>query len=47
MKERGKALVWHEFVLLGISADLVRVHANHGDLNWATEVEVVVAEMIG
>ena len=47
MKEGGETVVGHELVLLSISGDLVSVHADHGHLDGATEVEVVVAEVIG
>ena len=33
-------------VLLSVGADLVSVHAHHGDLDGAREVEVVVAQVI-
>jgi hypothetical protein len=47
MEIAGEALVRHDVVFLGISADLVSVHAYHGDLNRASKVEVVVAQVIG
>ena len=34
-------------VLLDIGAELVSIHAHHGNLDWTSEVEIVVAEMIG
>ena len=34
-------------MVLRVGANLVRVHANHGDLDRASEVVVVVAQMIG
>ena len=41
-----EAFVGHDLVLLSISSDLVGIHADHGDLDWACEVEVVVAQVI-
>ena len=34
-------------VLLCVGADFVGVHAHHGDLDRACEVEIVVAQMVG
>jgi hypothetical protein len=47
MEIAGEAYARYALVLLGISADLVSVHAYHGDLNRASKVEVVVAQVIG
>ena len=47
MKIAGEASAGDALVLLGIRADLVRVHANHGYLNRSSEIEVVVAQVIG
>ena len=47
MEERSEPLVGHQLVLLGVCGDLVRVHADMGNLNGASEVKVVVAEVIG
>jgi hypothetical protein len=43
----GEAGTGLNLVLLGVGADLVRVHADHGDLDGAHEVEVVVAQVVG
>ena len=47
MKIAGEASAGDALVLLGIRADLVRVHANHGYLDRSSEIEVVVAQVIG
>ena len=43
----GEADTWLNLVFLGVGADLVSVHAHHGDLDGAHEVEVVVAQVVG
>jgi hypothetical protein len=43
----GEAGTRLNFVFLGVGADLVGVHAHHGDLDGAHEVEVVVAQVVG
>ena len=47
VEEASHVLVGLNFVLLCVCADLVGVHANHGDLDRACKVEVVVAQVIG
>ena len=47
MKITRKAIAGNDFVLLGVGADLVCIHANHGDFNGSSKVEIVVAQMIG
>ena len=42
----AEAFVGHDLVLLGISSDLMGIHADHRDLDGTSEVEVVVAQMI-
>ena len=47
MKVVAEAFVGHDLVLLGISSDLMGIHADHRDLDGTSEVEVVVAQVIG
>ena len=47
MEIAREANAWHTLVLLSVGADLVSIHANHGDFDGASEVEVVVAQVIG
>ena len=47
VEEASHLIVWQNLVLLSVCADLVGVHANHGNLDWACKVEVVVAKVIG
>ena len=47
MKITRKASAGNDFVLLGVGTDLVSIHANHGDLDGAGKVEIVVAQVIG
>ncbi len=37
----------YDLILLSVGADLFSIHADHGDLDWAHNVEVVVAQVIG
>jgi len=46
VKIAGEASAGDALVLLGIRADLVRVHANHGYLDRPSKIEVVVAQVI-
>jgi hypothetical protein len=46
VKIGGEAIAGHALVLLGIRADLVRVHANHGNLDRSRKIKVVVAQVI-
>ena len=47
MKITRKAIAGNDFVLLGVGADLVSIHANHWDLDGAGKIEIVVAQVIG
>lgn len=47
MKASGKLLIGHNLVLLSIFSNLVRVHADHGHLDGALEIEIVVAQVVG
>ncbi len=47
MEEGGKTLVRHQLVLLSVGSYLVSVHADHGNLDRAAKVEVVVAQVVG
>lgn len=47
VEEASHVLVGLNLVLLCIGADFVGVHAHHGDLDRACEVEIVVAQVIG
>ena len=47
MKIAGEASARDALIFLGIRADLVRVHANHGNLDRSSKIEVVVAQVIG
>ena len=46
MEVKGQVLIGHELVLLGIGCNLVGVHAHHGYLDGASEVEIVVTQVI-
>jgi len=47
VKIAGEARARDALIFLGIRADLVRVHANHGNLDRSSKIEVVVAQVIG
>ena len=47
MKVAGETSAWDNLVLLSIGTDLVGIHANHGDLNRAGKVEIIVTQVIG
>jgi len=47
VKIAGEASARDALIFLGIRADLVRVHANHGNLDRSSKIEVVVAQVIG
>lgn len=46
MKVAREASTWHNLVLLSVGADLVGIHANHGYLDRAGKVEIVVTQVI-
>ena len=36
-----------DYILVAVVAHFVSVHADHGDLDWTCEIEVIEAQMIG
>ena len=47
VEETGHLVIGLTLVLLGIGANLMGVHAHHGNLDRACEVKVVVAQVVG
>jgi hypothetical protein len=42
----GETGIWLYLVFMCVGADLMGVHADHGDLDWTFDVKVIVAQVV-